>query len=104
MLLLCAVAEVDNNIIKKRPFLAGTAPQEKAFFVFRTWQTHCLLVEYAIVTRSSSEHQCVQLTAMLLATEPGVDAGRIDIAVSQNICQMLQIMLRPIEAHGEQVP
>ena len=59
---------------------------------------------YAIVTSSSREHQCVQLTAMLLAAEPGVDAGRIDIAVSQNICQMLQIMLCSIEAHGEQVP
>ena len=59
---------------------------------------------YAIVTRSSSEHQCVQLTAMLLAAEPGIDTGCVDVAVPKNICQMFQIMLRPIEAHCKQVP
>ena len=57
-----------------------------------------------IVIQSSCEHQCVQLAAMLLAAEPGIDVGRVEIAVPQNIRQMLQIMLRPIEAHSEQVP
>lgn len=41
--------------------------------------------------------------AVFLAAEPGIDAGCVDIAVSKNIRQMLQIMLRPVEAHGEQV-
>ena len=61
-------------------------------------------MEYEIVIGSSREHQCVQLTAMLLATESGIDASCVDIAVSQDIRQMLQIMLRPIEAHSEQMP
>ena len=59
---------------------------------------------YAIVTRSSREQERIQLTAMLLAAEPGIDAGCVDIAVPKNIRQMLQIMLLPIEAHGEKVP
>ena len=42
--------------------------------------------------------------AVFLAAEPGIDAGCVDIAVSKNTRQMLQIMLRPVEAHGEQVP
>ena len=89
----------------KKGLLGGNSPtRKKGLFIFRTWQTHCHPVDYAIVIQSSCEHQCVQLTAMLLAAEPGVDAGRIDIAVPQNNRQMLQIMLRPIEAHSEQVP
>ena len=36
---------------------------------------------YAIVTRSSREQERIQLTAMLLAAEPGIDAGCVDIAV-----------------------
>ena len=61
-------------------------------------------MDYVIVIQSSCEHQCVQLTAMLLAAEPGVDPCCVDIAVPQNIRQMLQIMLRPIKTHSEQVP
>lgn len=89
---------------QKTAFSCGNRPVRKAFFIFQTWQTHCHPVDYVIVIQSSCEHQCVQLTAMLLAAEPGVDAGRVDIAVPQNNRQMLQIMLCPIEAHSEQVP
>ena len=59
---------------------------------------------YAIVTRSSCEQERIQLTAMLLAAEPCVNPCCVYIAVPKNICQMLQIMLCPIEAHSEQVP
>ena len=59
---------------------------------------------YAIVTRSSCEQERVQLTAMFFAAEPCVNSCCVYIAVSKNICQMLQIMLCPIEAHGEQMP
>ena len=59
---------------------------------------------YAIVTRSSCEQERVQLTAMFLAAEPCVNPCCVYIAVPQDICQMLQIMLCPIETHSEQVP
>ena len=104
MLLLCAAAEAEQQQNQKTAFSCGNQPTRKAVFVFRAWQTHCCPVEYAIVTRSSREQQCVQLTAMLLTAEPCVNPCCVDIAVSKNICQMLQIMLCPIEAHGEQVP
>ena len=89
---------------QKTAFSCGNKPVRKAFFIFRTWQTHCRSVDYVIVIQSSCEHQCVQLTAMLLAAEPGVDPCCVDIAVPQNIRQMLQIMMCPIKAHSEQMP
>ena len=58
----------------------------------------------AIVTSSSREHLYVQLTAMLLTAESCVNPCCVDIAMPRDIRQMLQIMLRPIEAHCKQVP
>ena len=81
MLLLCAAAEAEQQQSQKTAFFCGNQPTRKAVFVFRAWQTHCGPVEYAIVTCSSCEQERIQLTAMLLAAEPGIDAGCVDIAV-----------------------